>query len=82
MSITEARRDQVGGEPGDGRVLEPGTHVEVRSTLERRWSRGFEVVEATDGGYRVRRMSDMVDLPGVIAAVDVRKEKRRGTWWY
>jgi len=82
MSITEARRDQVEGDPGEGHALEPGTHVEVRSTLERCWSRGFEVVEATDAGYRVRRLSDMVDLPGVIAGADVRKEKRRGTWWY
>ncbi len=82
MSITDTRREQVDGDPGEGAGLEPGTHVEVRSTLERRWSRGFEVVEATDDGYRVRRLSDMVDLPGAIAAADVRKEKRRGTWWY
>lgn len=62
--------------------LEPGTRVEVRSTLEQRWSRGFEVVEVTDRGYRVRRLSDNVDLPGAIRSDDVRKEKRRGTWWY
>ncbi|MFN8041366.1 MAG: hypothetical protein U0Q07_19270 [Acidimicrobiales bacterium] len=82
MSITDTRRDQVGGDAGDGPTLEVGTHVEVRSTLDRRWSRGFEVREVAEGGYRVRRLSDMVDLPGVIAAADVRKEKRRGTWWY
>lgn len=82
MSITDTRRDQRDGDAGDGRVLEPGTHVEVRSTLDRRWCRGFEVVDADEHGYRVRRLSDMVDLPGTIAAADVRKEKRRGTWWY
>jgi hypothetical protein len=62
--------------------LESGTPVEVRSTLEHRWSRGFEVIEVTERGYRVRRLSDNVDLPGSIRADDVRKERRRGTWWY
>lgn len=76
----EDRRPNEVSEPS-GR-LEPGTRVEVRSTLEHRWSRGFEVVEVTDHGYRVRRLSDNVDLPGAIRADDVRREKRRGTWWY
>ena len=74
-------------EPSDdddgGSVLAPGTTVEVRSRLEsRRWSRGFEIAEAVDGGYRLRRLSDGSLMPVIFAADDVRTERRRGTWWY
>lgn len=67
----------------DDTALAPGTTVEVRSRLEsRRWSRGFEVVEVVDGGYRLRRLSDGALMPVTFAADDVRSERRRGTWWY
>lgn len=82
MTVTDERRAQSDPDPDDGDRLLPGTRVEVRSTLERRWSRGFEVIEATDGGYRVRRLTDNADLPVEIAPADVRKERKRGTWWY
>ena len=63
----------------DGR---PGTHVEVRNRLDGRWARGFEIIKHEDGGYRLRRLSDDVELPLVFHEDDVRREKKRGTWWY
>jgi hypothetical protein len=62
--------------------LEPGARVEVLQRFESRWARGFEIVEAVDAGYRVRRRSDNAELPAVFAAADVRRERRRDTWWY
>ena len=63
--------------------LEPGMRVEVRRRFDQHWARGFEVVEATDGGYRIKRLSDGVELPTVFTADDVRRErKRQGMWWY
>lgn len=67
--------------------MKPGTHVEVRSRFEQRWSRGFEVAElVTDHDdaaprYRVRRRSDGSLLPVLFDADDLREERRRGTWW-
>jgi len=62
--------------------LEPGTKVEVRTSFDRSWARGFEVVEALDGtGYRVRRLSDDVVLPVVVQADDVRRERSSSYWW-
>jgi hypothetical protein len=47
------------------RQFGPGAAVEVVNRFERRWSRGFEVVEVVTGGYRVRRRSDGSVLPVV-----------------
>jgi hypothetical protein len=66
------------GEP----LLAPGTKVEVRKRLDGEWARGFEVVSAGRDGYRVRRLSDGGELPLTISDDDVRKERKRGTWWY
>jgi len=64
-------------------VLEPGTRVEVRSRFDASWSHGFEVADATDTGYRIRRLSDRMILPVEFVFDDVRKERRRqGLWWY
>jgi hypothetical protein len=63
-------------------ILPPGTHVEVRNRLDGRWVRGFEVMRTDGGGYRLRRLSDGGELPVVFSDDDVRREKRRGTWWY
>ena len=66
-----------------GESLEAGMRVEVRRRFDQHWARGFEVVEATDGGYRIKRLSDGVELPTVFTADDVRRErKRQGMWWY
>ncbi len=70
--------DLADGEP----LLPPGTAVEVRTTLDSRWSRGFEVVSGTRAGYRLRRLSDGTELPGRFPVDDVRKERKRNTWWY
>ncbi len=62
--------------------LAPGTKVEVRTSFDRSWARGFEVVEALDdAGYRVRRLSDDVVLPVVVQAADVRRERSSSYWW-
>ena len=64
--------------------VEPGTTIEVRTRFDGHWARGFEVVAVTDDGYRVRRLSDGIELPTQIAHQDVRlpRERKRGTWWY
>ena len=62
--------------------LVPGTKVEVRTSFDRSWARGFEVVESLDdAGYRVRRLSDDVVLPVVVQAADVRRERSSSYWW-
>ena len=62
--------------------LEPGTAVEVRSSFDRKWTPGFEVIRLGDQGYRLRRLSDGEALPGFFPPDDVRRERRRNTWWY
>ena len=45
-------------------ALEPGTEVEVRSTFDHSWKRGFVVESAVEGqGYLLRRRSDGAVLP-------------------
>jgi hypothetical protein len=63
--------------------LRPGTRVEVRRRFDFKWARGFEVVEAQrTGGYRVRRLSDGVEIPVPFEDADVRRERKDNTWWY
>ena len=47
------------------------------------WSRGFEIVEVTDKGIRVRRTSDREVIPAEFAAEDVRPAHKRANdfWW-
>ena len=62
--------------------LAAGTKVEVRTSFDRSWSRGFEVVEAVGpAAYRVRRLSDDVVLPVTVPADDVRRERSSSYWW-
>jgi hypothetical protein len=63
-------------------VLAPGTRVEVRNRLDGDWARGFEVINVDAEGYRLRRLSDGGELPMRFHEDDIRKEKKRGTWWY
>ena len=62
--------------------LRTGDKVEVRRRLDDQWARGFEVLAVTDTGYRLRRLSDGVELPATFPADDIRKERKRSTWWY
>lgn len=62
-------------------VLEAGTAVEVHTGFDRSWSSGFDVAEATDIGYRLRRRSDGTVLPVVFPFSDVRRERHRSMWW-
>ena len=67
----------------DGERLEPGTRVEVRRRFDQHWSRGFEVAELREGGYRLRRLSDGSILPADFTDDEVRVEKKKqGLWWY
>jgi hypothetical protein len=64
------------------RVLPEGSHVEVRNRFDRGWARGFEVAEIVPGGYHIRRSSDAAVLPSTFTPDEIRREHRRGTWWY
>ncbi len=81
-STAPVRGDDVSGHPVDG--LGPGSAVEVRTRFDGHWARGFEVVAVDEVGYRVRRLSDGMELPTPIDHQDVRppRERKRGTWWY
>lgn len=61
--------------------LPVGTRVEVRTGFDHTWSRGFEVVEDTGDGYRIRRRSDDSVLPAVFDDDEVRREHHRSMWW-
>lgn len=98
MVATHLDIDPVGPDPGastsTSRRLRPGARVEVRRRLDDKWARGFELVEDLgdqdsrgnhddhDRRYRVRRLSDGVELPTTFAPSDVRRERQRDTWWY
>jgi hypothetical protein len=64
--------------------LPPGTKVEVRKRFDASWARGFEVIDLTERGYRVRRLSDGMELPADFIGDDVRLERKRTNdmWWY
>jgi hypothetical protein len=63
--------------------LSPGDKVEVRSRFNAQWARGFEVVDVTDNGVRVRRASDGEVLPVEFREDDVRRARKRANdfWW-
>jgi hypothetical protein len=63
-------------------TFEAGTKVEVRTTYDRTWARGFEVLETTPEGYRLRRLSDGAALPAVFAGDDVRRARRDDNMWW
>jgi hypothetical protein len=44
-------------------ALPEGDRVEVWNVFSDQWTGNFEVAEATDGGYRLRRLSDREVLP-------------------
>jgi hypothetical protein len=74
-------RDDLGRVP-----LDAGTRVEVRTSFDRSWAKGFEVLatEAEDGDtrYRLRRLSDGRELPVTFAVDDVRRERREANMWW
>ena len=53
-------------------VIGRGTRVEVRNHFISSWSDGFEVSRVDSEGYRVRRVSDNVELPATFAPDEVR----------
>ena len=63
--------------------LSAGDKVEVRSRFNAQWARGFEVVEYTENGVRVRRSSDGEILPAEFDEDDVRRARKRANdfWW-
>lgn len=52
--------------------MDVGDPVEVHTTFNDSWSRGFEVAEVGDAGYRLRRLSDGLLLPGPTSPEDIR----------
>ena len=53
-------------------ALEPGTDVEVQSSFDRDWKRGFVVEGTCPQGYHLRRRSDDTVLPATFPAEVVR----------
>lgn len=69
------------------RRMERGSRVEVRSTYDNRFARGFEIVDVVgengeSPSYRVRRRSDGSVLPKLFPADDVRIDDRRNRMWW
>ena len=62
--------------------LRPGTKVEVRKRFDASWARGFEVADAVEDGYLIRRLSDGHLLPTPFPTDEVRRERKKGMWWY
>ncbi len=62
-------------------VYEVGTRVEVRTSFDGSWSRGFTVLGTDGRNYRLRRSSDGTELPTTFAPEDVRAEEKRSMWW-
>ena len=57
--------------------------MEVRRRFDQHWSRGFEIADDVDDGYRVKRLSDGSVLPVTFGDEEVRPEKKKsGMWWY
>ena len=54
-----------------------GTRVEVRNHFISSWSDGFEVTRVEGDGYRVRRVSDHVELPATFMPDEVRPRLAR-----
>lgn len=62
--------------------LHPGTRVEVRNRFDGSWAPGFELAELVDDQvWQVRRLSDGIVLPRPFPHEEVRRERRRQTWW-
>ena len=60
--------------------LPRGTPVQVRDRFEFAFRSGFEVSDATDAGYRLRRRSDGVELPIAFSMKDVRRDSTGKNW--
>jgi len=58
-----------------------GTSVEVRSRFEQTWLDGYTVESISDGGLELKRESDGFVLPSLFGPDEVRKARRRSTWW-
>lgn len=55
----------------------------MRRRFDQHWSRGFEIAEVVDDGYKLKRLSDGTVLPVVFADEEVRVEKKKSSlWWY
>jgi hypothetical protein len=51
-----------------------GTQVEVKARFDGTWSKGFQIAEIEDEGYRIRRMTDGSVLPTVFNRNEVRRD--------
>lgn len=64
--------------------LRRGTKVDVRTSFDRSWAKGFEIVDQLpDGRYRVRRLSDGSEVPVAFPSDEVRRARRDDDmWWF
>jgi hypothetical protein len=62
-------------------ALDKGMKVEVRNRFDGRWAPGFEIADVLEHSYVLIRLSDGEHLPVAIDCDDVRRERKRETWW-
>ncbi|HEY3833180.1 MAG TPA: hypothetical protein VGO03_12865 [Acidimicrobiia bacterium] len=72
--VTEPTRTELGQIESARLQLGRGTRVEVRNHFISSWSNGFEVTGVEGDGYRVRRVSDNVELPATFMPDEVRPQ--------
>jgi hypothetical protein len=63
------------GRRNNGLGLPRGTEVEVRTRYQGRWAGGFEIDDAHDDRYRLRRHSDGTVLPVAFRADELRPRR-------
>ena len=63
-------------------LLPAGTGVEVRTTFDGSWARGFEVVAHERDRYVVMRCSDRFVLPRTFSADEVRRTRKTSSMWW
>ena len=57
--------------------MDIGDAVEVHTSFNDSWARGFEIAAVEGSGYRLRRTSDGVLLPGPTGPEDLRPSPRQ-----
>jgi hypothetical protein len=62
--------------------LQSGDRVEIRRRFDDQWTPGFEVIDVSDAGLRVKRVSDGAELPALFHADEVRPEASRDRRWW
>jgi hypothetical protein len=57
-------------------AIRPGDEIDVWCRSLRRWSSGFVALREDADGWRVRRRSDLSELPLAFSAMEIRRARR------